>query len=72
MADPSAVELRVREYQSSDGRELIVSVESRDETVLLGFVRLRLRACLLHNGEWHLSDLEDEWRSRTRRRSSKG
>jgi len=65
--DPAAVEMRVREYTSSGGREYFISMESSDETVLLGFVRLRLPACLLHNGKWHPSDFElDEARYGTR------
>lgn len=49
------IELRVREYNSSGGREYFISLESRDETVLIGFVRLRLPPCLMHSGAWHPS-----------------
>merc|ERR1719334_1974361 len=41
------IELRVRGYQSSGGREFFISLESRDESVLIGFVRLRCPPCLL-------------------------
>jgi len=54
--EAAAIQLRVRQYMSSGGREYFISLESEDETVLVGFVRLRLPACLLRDGTWHPKD----------------
>merc|ERR1712013_580090 len=60
--DVDNIQIRVREYLSSGGREFFVSFESRDESVLIGFVRLRLPPILKHSGEWHPANfvLDDE------------
>jgi len=61
--EAAAIQLRVRQYASSGGREYFISLESEDETVLVGFVRLRLPACLLRDGTWHPKDFSlDETR----------
>jgi len=53
---PANIRLRVRQYDSSGGREFFIALESRDEAVLIGFVRLRCPPCLLSDGQWHPSN----------------
>jgi len=50
---PENIQIKIREYKSSGGREFFISLESRDEAVLIGFVRLRCPPCLLADGSWH-------------------
>ena len=40
--DPSIIQLFVREYDASNGKEYFISFETFDESTILGFVRLRL------------------------------
>merc|ERR1719334_2058361 len=53
---PNNIRLRTRAYDSSGGREFFIALESRDEAVLIGFVRLRCPPCLLSDGQWHPSN----------------
>jgi len=53
---PANIRLRTRAYDSSGGREFFIALESRDEAVLIGFVRLRCPPCLLSDGQWHPSN----------------
>ena len=40
--DPKDIKLFVREYDASNGKEYFISFETKDESTILGFVRLRL------------------------------
>ena len=40
--DPNDIKLMVREYESSGGKEHFISFESKDESMIFGFCRLRL------------------------------
>lgn len=45
--NPDDIHLKIRNYESSSGKEYFISYESMDEEILYGFVRLRL------NTEWN-------------------
>ena len=52
------MELKIREYAGSDGREIFLSYESKDEKIIYGFLRLRLQV-EVSNPQKILPELQD-------------